>query len=171
MQKFSKLVLLVVASITFVVGVTGAIIFFPGDSSDVSQARGQSAQGQLTWQTSLAQGQALAKQEHKYVLADVYTDWCGWCKRLDRDVFPDSKVVSYLQKDFICVKVNAEDPAEGKGVADAHQVTGYPCALVFSPEGKLIGRVEGYEAPKKYISILKKLTGVSGKAAVSAQKP
>ncbi len=72
----------------------------------------------LTWQTSLAAGATMAKQEHKYVLADVYTDWCGWCKKLDRDVFTNPKVVKYLQKGFICVKVNAEDP---KGRSDRSQ--------------------------------------------------
>jgi len=165
MKKFSKVVLLVVASITFVVGVSGAIVFFPADSGDITQARGAEPVGQLTWQTSFAEGSALAKQEHKYVLVDVYTDWCGWCKRLDKDVFPNAKVVSYLQKDFICVKVNAEDPKEGKALADTHKVTGYPCALVFSPEGKLIGRVEGYETPRAYISTLKKITADAGKAS------
>ena len=98
MQRFSKLVLLMVASVTFVFGIVGAIIFFPSDGSQVNQARGESPQSQLTWQTSLAAGSAQAKEQHKYVLADVYTNWCGWCKKLDKDVFTNPKVVSYLAK-------------------------------------------------------------------------
>jgi len=169
MQRFSKLVLLTVASVTFIFGILGAIIFFPGDNSQMTQARGASPQSQLTWQTSLAAGSAQAKLEHKYVLADVYTDWCGWCKRLDRDVFTNTKVVKYLEKDFVCVKVNAEDPKEGQAVAEANKVNGYPCALVFSSEGKLIGRVEGYEAPGDYISTLKEIT--SGAASSQSAGP
>jgi thiol:disulfide interchange protein len=171
MQRFSRLVLLVVASFTFVVGVAGAILFFPEDSVQPSQAKDASPQVTLTWQTSLAQGQTQAKDEHKYVLADVYTDWCGWCKRLDRDVFTNAKLVHYLQNGFICVKVNAEDPKEGKAVADLHKVTGYPCALVFSPDGKLIGRIEGYQAARAYMSTLKGITSGAIKASESPDQP
>jgi thioredoxin-related protein len=156
-QKFSRLVLLAVASVSFVVGICGAILFFPGDSDQGSQAQGADTGAKVNWQTSLAAGAAQAKQEHKYVLADVYTDWCGWCKRLDRDVFSKPKVVKYLQDNFICVKVNAEDPKEGVNVATSYKVDGYPCGLVFSPEGKLIGRVGGYEAANDYISTLKQI--------------
>lgn len=141
-NTFFRVALFVVASITLVVGVSGAIVLFPGDSGDVSQAHSRS---QLTWQSSLSAGGNLAMQEHKYVLVDVYTEWCGWCKRLDKDVFTDSDVVNYLQKDFICVKVNAEDPREGTAVARVYKVNGFPCALVFSPEGKLIGRIPGFK--------------------------
>src|SRR5271155_4177100 len=103
-NKFPLLALRVVASIALAVGVSGAIVSFPGEGNKVAQVHGRD---KLTWQTSLAAGSNLAMQEHKYVLADVYTDWCGWCKKLDKDVLTDSDVVSYLQKQFICVKVNA----------------------------------------------------------------
>ncbi|MBS1993652.1 MAG: thioredoxin family protein [Cyanobacteria bacterium SZAS LIN-2] len=159
MQKVSRLVLLVVASVTFVAGLAGAIISFP-ESGEMAQARGshkESAEGGLAWQRSLSEASEQAKKEHKYVLADVYTDWCGWCKRLDKDVFTNADVISYLQKDFICVKVNAEDPKEGALVARTYQVNGFPCALVFSPEGKLIGKVEGYEKAPDYIESLKQM--------------
>jgi thioredoxin-related protein len=159
MSTFFRMVLLVVASMTFIVGMAGALIFPSGDGDQTYQAHGASpasTDSQLSWETSMAAGSALAKKANKYVLADIYTSWCGWCKRLDRDVFTNAKLVSYLQKDFICVKVNAEEPKEGVGVAEANKVTGYPCGLVFSPAGKLIGRIDGYENPRGYMKLLKK---------------
>ncbi len=169
MQKFSRLVLLAVASFSFVIGIAGAILFFPGDYDQTSQARGADSGGKIDWETSLASGAARAKQEHKYVLADVYTDWCGWCKKLDKDVFTKRKLVKYLQENFVCVKVNAEDRKEGVTVANSYKVNGYPCALVFSPEGKLIGRIPGYESAPDYMSTLKQITGSPSSGGEAAE--
>jgi len=165
MLKVSRLVLLVVASTAYVGGMLGAVLFFP-ESGEMAQARSShkaaAANGALQWQTSLSAASEQAKKEHKYILADVYTDWCGWCKKLDKDVFTNSAVISYLQKDFICVKVNAEDPKEGSTVAEKYRVNGFPCALVFSPEGKLIGKVDGYEEAAEYVASLKEMRGAAG---------
>ena len=86
------------------------------------------------------------------------TDWCGWCKKLDKDVFSNATLAGYLNDKFVCVKVNAEDPKEGSTVAGTYKVNGYPCALVFSPEGKLLGRIEGYEAARDYKQTLESIT-------------
>jgi len=168
MLKVSRLVLLVVASSAYVAGMVGSVVFFP-EGGEMAHARGShkasaASTGALQWQTSLSAASEQAKKEHKYILADVYTDWCGWCKKLDKDVFTNSDVVSYLQKDFICVKVNAEDPKEGSTVARTYKVNGFPCALVFSPEGKLIGKVDGYEAAADYIASLKEMRQGKGEA-------
>ena len=53
--------------------------------------------------------EAAQKQEHRKVLIDIYTDWCGWCKRLDATTFKDPKIVDYLNKNYYCVKLNGED--------------------------------------------------------------
>jgi thiol:disulfide interchange protein len=160
MQSISKMVLLAVACTAFVGGITGSILFFPSEGNDCMQARGASQS--ISWQNSFEAGSALAKQEHKYVLADVYTDWCGWCQRLDKDVFTKKQLVNYLQKDFVCIKVNAEDPAEGTTVADTYKVSGYPCALVFSPDGKYVGRISGYEEADDYMHTLQDILAGKG---------
>lgn len=48
------------------------------------------------------------KKEPRKVLIDIYTDWCGWCKKYDREVFTDQKLIEYLNKTYYCVKFNAE---------------------------------------------------------------
>ncbi len=53
--------------------------------------------------------EAAQKQAHRKVLIDIYTDWCGWCKRLDATTFKDPKIVDYLNKNYYCVKLNGED--------------------------------------------------------------
>jgi thioredoxin-related protein len=150
-KEFCRKALLLVASVSLALGLSGVIV--PMTLGNIgSQALANDHH--VSWQTSLAAGSEQARRENKYVLADVFTVWCGWCKKLDKDVFPDSELASYLQKDFICVKVNAEDPKEGAPVAQAYKVHGYPCSLIFSPDGRLIGRVPGYMAAKPYLMTL-----------------
>lgn len=105
----------------------------------------------------VSSGMQVAKQMHKYVLADVYTDWCGWCKKLDRDTFSDPDLSRFLDSKFVCVKANAEDNGPGQRLAAEYGVNGYPCALVFDQDGKLIGRVGGYKDAQGYESALTKI--------------
>ena len=51
---------------------------------------------------------ALSTKEPKKIFLDIYTGWCGWCKKMDASTFKDPKVVSYMNKNFYAVKLDAE---------------------------------------------------------------
>jgi thioredoxin-related protein len=104
----------------------------------------------ISWSKEVDKSLESAKHDQKYVLADVYTDWCHWCKKLDQDTFSDSNMVNYLNGKFICIKVNAEDHGEGTKIAKKYRVSGFPCALVFDQSGKFIGKISGYYPPADY---------------------
>jgi thioredoxin-related protein len=108
---------------------------------------------EIRWK-DVTSGMQEGKQSHKYVLADIYTDWCGWCKRLDRDTFSNPDLARFLRDKFVPVKANAEDSAAGQKLAGEYGVNGYPCALVFNPDGKLIGRIVGYKDAQGYQTAL-----------------
>jgi thiol:disulfide interchange protein len=108
------------------------------------------AESGIAWTKQVDKGLQQAKDEHKYVLADVYTDWCGWCKRLDQQTFSNEGVSSYLSGKFVCIKVNAEDRGEGTKLAQKYKVSGFPCALVFDQQGKYIGKIVGFLPPEEY---------------------
>jgi thioredoxin-related protein len=57
-----------------------------------------------TWEEAIK----AAKKSPKKVFVDVYTDWCGWCKRMDKTTFSDPTVAAYLNKNFYPVKFDAE---------------------------------------------------------------
>lgn len=62
----------------------------------------------LTWEEAMARNE----KEPKKVLVDVYTDWCGWCKKMDKTTFVDPAIVSYVMENFYAVKFNAEQKAD-----------------------------------------------------------
>ncbi len=99
-------------------------------------------------------GMEEGRRLHKYILADVYTNWCGWCKKLDRDTFSDQGLTEFLGEKFVCVKANAEDHGAGQQLARQYSIDGFPCALVFGYDGKLIGKIVGYKDAPGYQSAL-----------------
>jgi len=48
------------------------------------------------------------KEQPKKVLIDVYTDWCGWCKVLDKKTYSNPQLIEYVNKNFYAIKFNAE---------------------------------------------------------------
>ena len=52
--------------------------------------------------------QVSMKKKPKKVFMDVYTDWCGWCKRMEATTFSNPEVVKYMNENFYCVRFNAE---------------------------------------------------------------
>ena len=110
--------------------------------------------------TDVTNGFKYAKQVRKWILADVFTDWCGWCKRLDHDTFEDPTVEKWLASGFVCIKVNAEDGGAGEQLAKQYGVNGFPTIMIFEPSGKLKGTLEGYLKPTEFMQkVNQKITG------------
>lgn len=65
---------------------------------------GESAVRWYTWEEAIA----ASEKKPKKIIIDVYTDWCGWCKRMDKTTFAEAKVAAYLNENFYPVKFDAE---------------------------------------------------------------
>ena len=61
----------------------------------------------INWMT-LEEAQAAAQKEPRKILIDVYTNWCGWCKRMDKTTFQNAVIAEYVNRHYYAVKLNAE---------------------------------------------------------------
>lgn len=62
---------------------------------------------EIHWMT-LDQVQEAMKKEPKKVYMDIYTDWCGWCKVMEKKTFSNTNVIRYMNQKFYAVRLNAE---------------------------------------------------------------
>lgn len=98
-----------------------------------------------------------ARTERKLVFVDLYADWCGWCTKMDEDVFTDARVKSALLG-YVPIKVNV-DVGGGRDVASRYRVNGLPAFLVLNGEGRLVGRFDGYLSAETFLARLGRSSG------------
>ena len=129
--------------------------------------------GGMEWIT-LDQASEMKNTEGKKFLVDVYTDWCGWCKVMDKKTFGDSEVKKYLEENYHLVKFNAEqtDPIHFKnktykwaevgrnGINTlAMEILGnqmsYPTLVYFDENLNKIKASPGYKGPDQLLAELK----------------
>jgi thiol-disulfide isomerase/thioredoxin len=103
------------------------------------------------WRYDLKEALEDASARRSYVMADFYTDWCGWCKKLDRETY-ENKEVSSLMKDLICVKIDGD---RSRDLVSRYAVRGYPTIIFFGPDGKEVRRIPGFVEAPALVAILK----------------
>jgi len=144
------------------------IIFFFGlkpyfkiDEQDV-EAVEQANPLTLNW-LSYTEGLALAEKENKYVLIDFYTDWCGYCKKMDKETYSKEEVIKILNENFVMVKVNAESDNKvienGKEISERelaklYQVSGYPTTWFLESNHNRVAPLPGYVTTEQFIPVL-----------------
>ncbi len=92
-----------------------------------------------SWKDVLAE----AKRQNKPIFVDIFTTWCGPCKLMAKQAFPDAKVGEKFNANFVSYQIDAEK-GEGIDVAKKYVVTAYPTSLYVSANGDLIHRAIGY---------------------------
>ncbi|MDF1696795.1 MAG: DUF255 domain-containing protein [Saprospiraceae bacterium] len=114
-----------------------------------------------------------AKKDNKMILVDVYTDWCKWCKVMDKETFSDSDVSSFIGENFHLAKLNAEQKKtiqfKGKtyefaknGKRGYHELASellngqlaYPSLIVLDSQLNTLEVVRGFKKPKELMMIL-----------------
>ncbi len=117
----------------------------------------------INWRSNFDDSLQTAKKEGKPLMVDFYTDWCGWCKKLDSDTYSD-RTVRKLAEGFICVKVDADKERE---LVSKYGVNGYPTVIFFDSSGNIVNRQVGYAGPADFALIMKKILPAAG----AAKKP
>jgi len=84
------------------------LLFLLGTTFKKQKSTPTQENDQITWLT-IEQAEEACKKKPKKIFIDVYTDWCGWCKKMDKSTFVDPLVIKYVKDEFYAVKINAED--------------------------------------------------------------
>lgn len=117
---------------------------------------------------------ALNEESPKLVFIDVYTDWCGWCKKMDASTFSNPEIVKYMNEKYYCVKLDAEskEPMQFMGQEfinpnpdgrkSTHQLAAlllnnklsYPSYVFMNEDNKVLTVVKGYKDVNGFDPIL-----------------
>ncbi|WP_194768150.1 thioredoxin family protein [Tamlana sp. I1] len=146
---------------------------------------------EINWLT-LDEALALQKKTPKKIMMDVYTNWCGPCKMLDKNTFQNSDVANYVNKNYYAVKFNAEgndvvqykgktfknpnyDPKLSNRRNSVHdltrylQVGAYPTVVFFDENSEMIAPIKGYQTPEQ-IELYLKLFHQDDHKAITTQE-
>ncbi|MFD2791442.1 Thiol:disulfide interchange protein DsbD [Arenibacter antarcticus] len=126
----------------------------------------------LSWEEAVQLAET--DKNPKKIFVDVYTDWCGWCKKMDKDTFQDPKVAEYMSKTYYMVKLDGEgkDPIEFKGRTFKFVPSGrngyhefaaalmqgkmsYPTTIFLDEKVNMLSPVPGYQKPEPFLKIAK----------------
>ena len=117
----------------------------------------------VNWVT-LEEALEKSKKEPRTIMIDVYTDWCGWCKRMDETTFDNSDVASYINKHFYAVKLNAEgekslkyidrQATERQLAEEVFGVEGFPTVVFLNPKENTIELRSGYQETAEFKTTL-----------------
>ena len=130
------------------------------------------AQDSIRWH-SIDQAIQLASQEPRVLVIDVYTDWCGWCKRMDATTFSDPKIIEIMNEQFYPVKLDAEGKEDiiigdrtfkfvDNGRRGYHEVAAvvtrgrlsYPTISYVDEQGKVLEASPGYKTADQFMVYL-----------------
>lgn len=111
-----------------------------------------SAQGIHFEHTTFAEALNKAKTENKLLFMDAFTTWCGPCKMLTNQTFPDSAVGVYFNEHFVSLKMDMEK-GEGIELALKYGVEVYPTLLFFQPDGIVVHRAAGFYPAAQFLQL------------------
>ncbi len=129
-------------------------------------------ESQVKWLT-FEEAVEKSKTEKRKIFIDVYTDWCGWCKVMDKNTFSEPKVAKILNEHFYPVKFNAEQREDvifagntfkfiDNGRNGYHQLAAsllnnqlsYPTVVFLDDEFRMIQPLPGYQKPEEFHKII-----------------
>ena len=113
------------------------------------------------------EGYPLAQKKKKIVLVDAYTDWCGWCKKMDRDTYTNAEVIRKLNEHFVVIKFNPElrdltytvdsvtySATDFYAQLSRGESTGFPTTYFINPVKKSLMIDAGYHDAATFLQVL-----------------
>jgi YHS domain-containing protein/thiol-disulfide isomerase/thioredoxin len=105
----------------------------------------------IHWQTTLDSAKRLAAQSNQLVLVHFWAPWCGMCRRMEQDVFPQPSVVAAIEANYVPVKLNTDYfPA----TARQYGIHALPTDIIINSQGQLLHKQEGMLEAAAYVDLL-----------------
>lgn len=106
--------------------------------------------GDDRWLTSVDAARAAAQKGDKLIFVDLYAEWCGWCKKLEREVFAAPEF-ERLTRDWVLLRVDVDDRGEGSELQARFRAFTLPTALILDANLGAAGQVNGYAPTAQYL--------------------
>lgn len=119
----------------------------------------------IPWEKSLEGALEAARKGGKPLLIDFEAEWCGFCKKLDRETYTDEQVIRLVRENFIAVKVDVDKAPE---LQKKFNIQGLPTLVFLSQNGDELSRIEGFRPPELFLKDARKL--VESSASLSKLK-
>jgi len=138
-----------------------------GFAQDTNSSTTNQKQTQIKWYTNYKEAAAVAKKDNKHLLLFFTgSDWCGWCKKMDQEVFSSTEFASAEGKEFIFVEVDfpmnkqlpTDEAQQNTLLKQKYGVTGYPTVIILDSNENFVAET-GYRpgGGKSYADYLNQL--------------
>ena len=97
-----------------------------------------------------------AKAEKKLVYVDIFTTWCGLCKKMDAEVFTNQEVSKTFNENFICYKIDGEK-GEGRDLVEYFELESYPTSMFLDSEWNVVLKLEGFRPKERLMEAAEKV--------------
>lgn len=105
------------------------------------------------WGSSIQKGFEMAKQDKKFIIVDVFADWCTYCLVLEKEIFPDPEVSRILDS-FVRVRLDGE---EFPNLRKKYNIEGYPTILFLDGDGNYVTKISGLATKEDILGVSKRI--------------
>lgn len=151
----------------FLAATASIFLFLPGCSRSRPKIV-PLAPTESTWLNDYKKAQQEAKASNKYLLLDFTgSDWCGWCKRLEKEILSQSQFENYARENLVLLEVDfprakpqsPELRKQNQELAQQYQIEGFPTIVVLNGDGQKLWQYDGYfpDGLAAFIAQLEKL--------------
>lgn len=106
------------------------------------------------WITSLAAAQKKSRETKQLIFVDFFADWCGWCHRMEQEVFPSQAFQNATDK-MVLLRLNTEDGADGTKLSQRYAVSSLPTFLILTPDDMIAAMIRGYAPSTEFVASMK----------------